>query len=56
MQTAFESDMTFEDENGAKHYVETVEDEDIITVDPIEEQPIEEAAPENNVESALFGE
>lgn len=56
MQTAFESDMTFADENGAKHYVETVEDEDIITIDPIEEQPLEETAPENNVESALFGE
>ena len=52
---AMDADMAVINEDGTKNYVETV-DEDIITVDPIEEQPLEEAAPENNVESALFGE
>lgn len=59
MQSAFENDMSFTEDDGTRNYVD-VEDSNIIdaeAVDVPEQQaePTQEATPQQNVQAALFG-
>ena len=58
MQQAFSSDMTFEDANGTRNYVES--DEDIIDMEQPEEpqaetEPTQPAEASQDAAAALFG-